>query len=243
MKKNLSMQIDPRDHDAIASLVSSGDYILTIAEIGETLGVSRGFIEKNIKQNVKNVWISKNTKKDLKDYYGIEIQGMTLRFSKRDLYRWFNENLVVSRQTIELNMFKYVSDPKAFKKEMDDFRRRAYMSVRVRSEKKMIFEKYATPLGHKILDSEVSYMKRKAVEPTILDQEIDPFSEKVVRPREIDQVSEVAYRYAFKHGLVKGILCDEVTYFLNDVTLPQGVFYGVTISYQDYRRIEKNVIK
>ena len=226
------MVTDPRDFQESARLIGEDGYDLSIADITRQMKISRAHFERTIKEHIPNVWASRKAVDLLAAEYRIDIEP-SLRFSRTDFINWFNKNSVMSRQTVEVNLFNYVSDQQGFKEEMEAFRELAHTSRKIEAEKRCIYEEYLNEKGLEVLDNQASYRFRGKVEPINLDLFIDPLSSDLIRPVELSKTPEIAYRQAFKHGLIKIEFGEKITYFIN--TQPkQEVFYGCPVPYSYY---------
>lgn len=84
------------------------DFNLTISDICGILLCGRNWVIDNVKNNVKHIFIGMNMRKFmtnvdaynriLKDYY---------YFSRQDFCRWLNENTIVQKQTVVVDVSKY----------------------------------------------------------------------------------------------------------------------------------------
>lgn len=237
MNSNALTQRDPRDYIGTARLVVDEAYNLAATDIMDCLDVSRNYFESHIKENIKNVWISQKTANFLLRTHGINVPK-SFRYSRDSFYDWFNRHIEVSRQTIEVNLFDYVTDANRFKDEMEQFRETANKSLNPNAEKEQVYREELSKKGGRLLDERISFIRRNRVEAILLDETIDPLHTDMVRPATISQTPEQAYRYAFKHGLIKVVLNGELTYFIRTNPV-QKVFYGCTVPYSAYLNIIK----
>ena len=121
---------------------------------------------------------------------------------------------------------------------MEQFRETANKSLNPNAEKEQVYREELSKKGGRLLDERISFIRRNRVEAILLDETIDPLHTDMVRPATISQTPEQAYRYAFKHGLIKVVLNGELTYFIRTNPV-QKVFYGCTVPYSAYLNIIK----
>lgn len=230
------------------------DFNLTIMEICSILECERKWVVNYVRDNVKHIFLNEkfrsflyiidkqnqlnsfNPGNFLKDYY---------YFSRKDFYRWLDENTKITRQTIKVNIEDYSGDLSKIKKLNQEYDKK---SAKIREFKDLTLE-YKVKLylllnigGKNMVDSEVNITKRKAAIVDVTKKEELPFKFISIKNLKGDRSLELAYRSLYKHGALKYTIMDSLVRYDEDY-INKGHFVGneniITIPYDVYLRNKK----
>lgn len=191
------------------------DFNLTIAEICCILLCDRQWVVQNVKDNVKHIFLNENYRQflilinaehrdyDVKlvDYY---------YFSRSDFYNWLEENTVVTRQTIMIDISTYCDDQQDYqiatkeyikaKNEMED----SLGMLKINFQYYDKVYKLLNKTGKKYFENRVSVVERKA-NPVVLNNVELPskFTSIKILKADINKSLEIVYRDLYKYGALK----------------------------------------
>lgn len=229
------------------------DYNLSIREISEILLCDRQWVQMNIKDNVKHIFLNENYRKfltlinweqdneyvNLKDFY---------YFSREDFFKWLHKNTKVTRQTIRIDLINYTDYKDDFKKTVLDFKDEMRVDHIPPRKKAKIVKTYEdnildmlNDVGKEFYKSRVIPTKRKIEAVKVNAQELPEFASL----RELKKFyagprtnSELIYRNLFMFGALKYTIADSLIRYDNSYNQTEDVEGGyiITIPYKLFSR-------
>ncbi len=229
------------------------DFNLTIKDISQILLCERQWVIKNIRDNVKHIFLNDKYRKFLNEVSNEhEVKSVYLNdyyyFSKTDFLSWLKNNTVMTRQTIRLDISKYSNDIIKFKEITHTYREEIKLIRKSSKEFKEREIKYQydiqeilNDVGKRYLNSSVNATKRNAKE-LIINNEMLPetFTSIKVLKTQMDRSLEIVYRRLYEIGAIKYTIANSlVRYDANPSIIPiENESVIVTIPYEIY--IAKN---
>lgn len=197
------------------------DFNLTIAEICSILLCDRQWVVKNVKDNVKHIFLNENYRQFLM-LINAEHRDSNVRlvdyyyFSRSDFYSWLEENTVVTRQTIRIDLSEFCEDEKAYKKATDTYHdglKTAPTIFKIAKLRAKYYEKVYETLnekGKELFENIVDETKRDA-EAVVCDVGFpDNFTSVKVLKSEIGKSLEIVYRKLYLAGAYKYTILDSL---------------------------------
>ena len=236
----------PVDTDRVLALIQGTDprygktELVPMSLVAEMLQVTPRYVQNHVRMNVDHVYVNDEAAQAAGNAFRKNAMRSRVYFLADDLNRWFNEEAQVSRQTIVINLWKYIQDDINFRAEMKELNDMPLGSTNPMDEE-MILRKYLNATGLWIMDHHVLPRTNRKKVPNVLLQDywFDLISNygRLMIPKNMGTHPEEVYRKAFMRGTIKINLGVGKTYFydvLEEEPDAKLVGYQNTIPYSLY---------
>lgn len=245
---NLVWIDSPKDSDKSPLQVANeiwdmydNDFNLSISNVCDILLCDRNWVIKNVKDNVKHIFINNNMRRFmrnidserdimLKDYY---------YFSRTDFHRWLKDNTKIERQTIVIDMMDYAYDRKVLLDLLDKYERdkkkatsMLELAAIITSFDKNVY-KCVNDKGKAIYPLRQREDKRKCDFVCVAGDLPGEFTSLKLL-RDIYKNNERVYRSLFSLGAIKYTICNSLVRFDRDYTKIKRGEFEVIIPYSEY---------
>lgn len=220
------------------------DFNLSIYDICDILLCDRNWVVKNVKDNVKHIFLGLNMRKFmanlhdnelfLKDYY---------YFSRGDFDRWLKDNTKIERQTIVIDLYKYSNNTKELynivaQYELDKYNAKSMLEVASLTAKyNSSVMMNMNNIGKHLFSIRHRVDKRTAKPIEIISGDMPhEFTSLKVLKNSLSN-NERVYRSLYGAGALKYTICNSLVRF--DKAYNEGVSNGldIIIPYEEYLKL------
>lgn len=226
------------------------DFNLTIKTISSILLCDRQWVVKNVKDNVKHIFLNENYRRFLNNICAQNREDLYFAdyyyFSSKDFIRWLKENTRITRQTIKIDLATYCMDRNELKernkKYQQDTKKCSIFNYGI-LKSKYLNDVYnlMNDEGKKYFESIVDVTKRKAKEVVLDKAELpEEFVSVKILKEEMDKSLEIVYRELYRSGAIKYTIANSLVRYDKDWYITKGVesmegSYVATIAYEVYK--------
>jgi hypothetical protein len=231
------------------------DFNLTIREICHILKCERKWVLNNIKDNVKHIFLNNDFRlflNNLDKYNHLNIYnpGNYLKdyyyFSRKDFFKWLNDNTKITRQTIQINIENYSKSTNKLRKLKENYfnKEKEIIEDGANAKKlaalKLQFEleiySLVNDIGKHLLENIVILTKRDASVIDVTNQEELPNEFTTIKILKEDKSLELLYRKLYFYGSLKYTIADSLVRYDTDYT-ERGLnttSHIITVPYEVY---------
>lgn len=233
------------------------DFNLTIKDICSILLCDRQWVVKNVKDNVKHIFLNADYRRFLKliakdyDYSDINLKDYYY-FSRKDFYKWLKRNTVATRQTIVVSVKAFCVDKVLFKKITDEYyeeireARNIYSNIVANMEYQDKIYETLSEQGKEVFSKRLGVTNRDETKAVVIKSFDIPelISIKELRNEVYDKKSlEIIYRDLYRYGAIKYTIANSlVRYDANFFSIDMVCYktdpdYLITIPYEVFLKL------